>query len=207
MTALGLLGVLLAHWRHSQKGLFICKPIASTGFVLTAIVCGAANSTYGQTLLLAFALCWLGDVLLMWRRTPVFLAGLFSFLMGHLAFATAFAQGQLDTITLLVIGLVCLPLGLLVVRWLRPHLSPMMRAPVYFYIIAIGAMTALAAAVAMRNGQPIIALAAICFCISDLGVARERFVASHITNHLWLLPLYYGAQTLFACSLLFYQGQ
>ena len=39
---------------------------------------------------------------------------------------------------------------------------------------------------------------ALGFFLSDLAVARERFVAKGFTNKLWGLPLYYGAQLLLA---------
>ena len=41
----------------------------------------------------------------------------------------------------------------------------------------------------------------ILFAISDLAVARERFVAQTIRNKVWGLPFYYGAQVLIALSI------
>ena len=37
------------------------------------------------------------------------------------------------------------------------------------------------------------------FVISDVSVARDRFVKQDIVNKAWGLPLYYIAQTAFCC--------
>ena len=49
--------------------------------------------------------------------------------------------------------------------------------------------------------DPIRLVAALLFYLSDLAVARERFVAPGRTNRLWGLPTYYVAQILFALSI------
>jgi hypothetical protein len=38
------------------------------------------------------------------------------------------------------------------------------------------------------------------FYVSDLAVARQRFVAQSWTNKLWGLPLYFGAQLVLAAT-------
>ena len=53
--------------RSSPGGQVVAKPLASTGFLGVAWVAGALGSTYGMVVLLALVLCWLGDVLLLWR--------------------------------------------------------------------------------------------------------------------------------------------
>ena len=40
--------------------------------------------------------------------------------------------------------------------------------------------------------------AAVAFYLSDVSVARDRFVAPGFGNRIWGLPLYYAAQLLFA---------
>jgi hypothetical protein len=41
---------------------------------------------------------------------------------------------------------------------------------------------------------------AVAFAVSDLSVARERFVHKSFTNLVWGLPLYYAAQQTLAAS-------
>jgi len=43
-------------------------------------------------------------------------------------------------------------------------------------------------------------LGAVAFYLSDLGVARDRFVSKGFVNRLVGLPLYYGGQLLLAYS-------
>ena len=45
-----------------------------------------------------------------------------------------------------------------------------------------------------------IALGATAFFLSDIAVARNRFVAPGFTNRAWGLPLYYVGQVLLALS-------
>ena len=80
--------------------------------------------------------------------------------------------------------------------WLwRPAGS--MRGPVLAYIAVIGAMVALAAG----TGEPRLLAGAALFYLSDLCVARDRFVRPGLPNRLVGLPLYYGAQALLATAL------
>jgi len=202
LTIAGLSGVLAAHRHGSQLGLWLCKPVASSGFVATALFSGALDSTFGTLILGGLLLCWLGDILLISRATPLFAAGLFSFLLGHLAFAAAFAQLAPDPTVVASLALLLVLPGIMVARWLRPHLDRRMRTPVHTYIVAIGAMAALALAATAATGRVELAIGAACFCVSDMGVARDRFVKPGFDNQVWLLPLYYGAQLLFAISVL-----
>ena len=48
--------------------------------------------------------------------------------------------------------------------------------------------------------QAAVMTAAVAFYVSDVSVARDRFVAPGFGNRIWGLPLYYGAQLLFALS-------
>jgi uncharacterized membrane protein YhhN len=83
-------------------------------------------------------------------------------------------------------------------RWLQPHLPPDMRVPVRVYMLVIAVMVAAAVGTSVATGDLRIAAGAIAFAISDLSVARERFVRPSFGNLLWGLPLYYTAQVVFA---------
>jgi len=47
-------------------------------------------------------------------------------------------------------------------------------------------------------GMPAIFVGAFAFYLSDLAVARQRFVAKSFWNKAWGLPLYFGAQLILA---------
>jgi uncharacterized membrane protein YhhN len=201
ITLLALGALLLSEWRGSRRGVWLAKPLASTGFVLTALAAGALSSGYGRAVLVALALGWLGDVLLIPKeRRGVFLAGVASFLLGHLAYAVAFALRGIDLEASAVAAALVAVLSLTVLRWLWPYVPDRMRVAIAAYVAVISVMVVCALGLADFRGQSTIALGALAFYASDLAVARQRFVAEGFANKLWGLPLYYGAQLLLASS-------
>jgi uncharacterized membrane protein YhhN len=192
--AVGGLGLaaLLAGEASGRRTLFaVGKVTCSAGFLALALLLGA-RTPYARIVLAGLALSVVGDVLLLSTRERPFLAGLVAFLLAHVAYATAFAR--LGTPPPWVAALL-LVAGLLVLRWLWPHLGPM-RAPVVAYCIAISAMLGFAL------GQPAagVRLGAVLFYVSDLAVARQRFVVQERRNQLLGLPLYFSGQYLIALS-------
>jgi uncharacterized membrane protein YhhN len=201
LTAAALTGLLAAESRGSRWGIYVCKPLASTGFVGAAVAAGALGSPYGRAMLAAFVLSWIGDVLLMYSRPALFLAGLGAFLLAHVGFGAAFLlRGQDWGWTAGALAGLAVP-AFFVSRWLRPHLPAEMRVPVHAYIVVITAMLALAAGTVAAGSPGIVLAGALAFYLSDLSVARDRFVRDSFANKLWGLPLYYAAQLCLAASL------
>ena len=189
-----------AEWRDRRAARAVFKIVASTAFVVLAWRLGAQDSVYGRLVLAALVLSWVGDVLLLSARGHLFLAGIGSFLLAHVAFAVAFAQRPVSALALAV-GLIAMTsIGVVVLRWLWPHLDSFFRVAVGAYVAAIIAMCALALSVSGAAGTWLFAVAAIAFAASDISVARDRFVLAGITNRAWGLPLYYAAQLVFAFS-------
>jgi uncharacterized membrane protein YhhN len=197
--------LVASEYRASAAGRWVSKPLASLAFVGLALSQGDPGSSYGRAVLAALVLCLLGDLLLLPDRTgPAFIGGLASFLGGHVAFSVAFVALDPDWAWT---GAAAVALALPVVgalRWLGPHLQGRLRVAVPIYVVAIGAMVALAAGAARSAGPWWVGPAAILFFLSDLAVARQRFVQRDWRNRLWGLPLYYAAQLLFALSILDY---
>ncbi len=219
ITALLLVALLVgergaAPWRGWVKG------AASAAFIGTALAAGATDSAYGGGVLAALCLGWVGDVSLVSGRRTWFLIGLGAFLLSHLAYIGAFAAVRPNAAVALIATAGLLVPAAVVARWLWPHLGADMRGPVLAYIAVITAMVATAAgAVAgegpatpsmavLTQGEPLpgwvwdaaVMSAAAAFYLSDLSVARDRFVAPGFVNRIWGLPLYYGAQVAFALS-------
>ena len=145
-----------------------------------------------QVVLAGLALSALGDALLLSSRERTFLLGIASFLLAHVAYAVAFAPAARVSVPAAA-ALSLLAVG--VVRWLWPHLGTF-RLPVVAYAVAITAMLLLAVGVA----SPLVRAGAALFYVSDLTVARDRFVRRGLVNRLVGLPLYYAAQVLLALS-------
>jgi len=201
LCVLALAVVLICERLGVDIGVKIAKPLASTGFLITAFGAGALESTYGQAIMAALVLSWFGDVFLMFRGSkPCFKAGIAAFLLGHIGFIVAFVLGGLAPHWSAGATLPVLVIALVVLRWLRPHVGDDMKGAVMAYVAVISVMV-ITAAGTPAAGQPVLRLVGACaFFCSDLAVARERFVVSSYTNRLWGLPLYYAAQLTLALT-------
>jgi uncharacterized membrane protein YhhN len=200
-TLICVAALLVAEYRGSRRGVWLTKPLASAGFIATALAAGALESGYGRSILVALVFSWFGDVFLIPRGTPrIFKAGVLSFLLAHLVFAGAFLGLEINPPSSAGALLIALALGLLVFRWLRPHLTPEIRGAAYAYLVVISAMLVSAAGTLGNPRGPAILVGAAMFYTSDLSVARDRFIASTFWNRAWGLPLYFGGQLFLASS-------
>jgi uncharacterized membrane protein YhhN len=200
-TLVGFVGLLVSDYRQSHWLAYLFKPLASTGFIGVALAGGAFDTDYGKILLAALGLSWLGDFFLMFRRSALFLYGLVSFLLAHIAYSAAFVvRGQNAVWTSAALFILMIP-AVMIAQWLRPHLDENMKRPVWAYIAVITVMLSLAFGVQGTGRYPLILVGAVAFYLSDISVARDRFVRRTFTNRLWGLPLYYGAQLLLAASI------
>jgi len=201
LCAVAVTGLLVSERRGSLSGLWLTKPVASAAFIWLGLASGALGSTYGRFVLAGLVLCMLGDVLLIPRGRPdTFRAGLFAFLLGHVAYSAAFVTRPLSPAGLIAGGaLLAVALGV-VLRWLGRSVPADMVAPVRAYMAVIGVMSTLACAVAAAGGPWQAAIGALAFTASDISVARDRFVRHEFRNRAWGLPLYYGAQIVIAAT-------
>lgn len=201
VSAVALLVVLIAERIGWRLGVWIGKPLASFGFVAAAISGGALEHSYGRAITAGLVLAFAGDVLLIPQRSPaVFRAGVLSFLAGHIAYSAAFAIVGLDAKWLIGAVIAVVAAAVPIVRWLAPHLPRDMRAAALAYVVVISLMVTTAAGAVGGGGEGIILIGAIAFYLSDLSVARDRFVTPAFFNRLWGLPLYYSAQFLLAAT-------
>ena len=191
--------LLWAELKSSWLGVWLIKPVASTLFVITALLAGALASSYGRLILLGLLLSWLGDVFLISKRQLFFIVGLGSFLLAHVAFSGAFLLQLLKVLPLTLAATATVVFAIIILRWLWPHLSHSFRPAVVSYLAAISLMVVLASGT-MAAAGPQLLIGAVMFAVSDIFVARERFVSPSVVNRLWGLPLYYAAQLIFALS-------
>lgn len=200
LTIVCLAGLLTSIWRGSKAGVWVMKPLASVGFLWAAWSAGALDTPYGRWIFAGLVLSFWGDVLLIPDARASFLAGLVSFLLGHVAYAGAFALRGLAWPWVGGAALLVAPAAWLAWRWLRPHVGGEMRVPVQAYVVVISSMVLLGAGTIGFAMRPTILAGAVAFYVSDLAVARERFVSYTHWNPTWGLPLYYGAQLLLAST-------
>jgi len=201
LCALGVIVSLTGERRSNVTIGALGKLTAATSYIALALSLGALATGYGRALLAGMAFCWMGDLLLVSNRSrKLFLLGLASFLLGHIAYIGAFAVRGVSFATVLGAGVAMAIFGWAVLRWLNPNLDDRMRRPVWLYVMAISLMMAMAAGTHAAHGNWLIPLGAFLFLLSDLGVARDRFVAPGFINRAWGLPVYFGAQLILAAS-------
>jgi uncharacterized membrane protein YhhN len=201
LCAVAVAGLLWAEYHGSRRGLWLAKPLASLAFIWAGVAAGALDSTYGQWVLVGLVLSLLGDVLLIpLERPAVFRAGVFAFLLGHVAYSAAFVTQPLDGFGLAGGAIVLAVVVGGVLRWLAASLPADMVWPVRVYMVVIGVMSTLACGVTAAGGPWTVAAGALAFTASDVSVARDRFVRHEFLNRAWGLPLYYGAQLLLATT-------
>jgi len=195
-TIVSVVGMLFfGHMGWGYTG--ILKMCASSGFLSMALFAGALDYRYGKAVLVALIFSWFGDLFLIFSADAIFLMGLVAFLLGHIAFALAFVVHGIDKKWSLIAAAVLAIPATIVCIWLTPHLGDML-LPVYAYIIVITLMVAFAFGAVGKGAVWWVVVGAVAFYISDIFVARSRFVTSSPWNGLIGLPLYFGAQVVFA---------
>jgi uncharacterized membrane protein YhhN len=205
MTVLGLAGLLFGEWKGLPGVRALGKPFASLGFIVAAIGFGALESRYGNIILIGLILGAIGDVCLLGKAKKFFIAGLVSFLFGHVAYVVAFSSLAISVPETLIAAAVMTAVMAAIARWVFPH-APDMRVPIGVYMLVIAAMCAVAIGAGAAGAPWMIPVGAVMFTASDIAVVRDRFVAPGFANRLWGLPLYYAAQLIIAWSIMAVNG-
>lgn len=194
-----LLAVLLVfEKRESLGGKLTVKPVLSCLFVLTALMVSAHFTFYAVVVVIGLVLCLVGDVCLAFPQRAMFRVGLVAFLLGHVAYIVAFVWAAQPNGWLWITALAALPVSSLVYYRLQPFLGGM-KAPVMAYIVVITLMVIAAGGVFGDQqlsflGRFLALNGAFSFYLSDIFVARQRFVQPSFSNRLIGLPLYYLGQ-------------
>ncbi len=192
----GLAATLFAETRRPMRKR-VPKMVAATAFIAVALSAGALDTTFGRIMLVGLALSWFGDLFLTYNGRTPFVAGLASFLAGHVAYVIAFINRGLDDGVYLLLAAVVVA-AIPVMRWLMPTVPRELKAPVIAYIGVISAMVATAGATNMADTDWRIPIGALAFYLSDIFVARDRFASPGLVNRYLGLPLYFGGQLLLA---------
>jgi len=200
-----LAGLLYFEKSGNQKGKLPTKTILSCLFIFAALVQTHSIPVYFYILLFGLIFCLGGDVFLALPQDRMFLMGLVSFLLGHVFYVICFFYVA-DISQWTWIGcLVGLLVSGLVFWWLRPHLGSMLIPAIAYVIVitvmVIGAWTVLGdTKLNYYSGRLLVFIGAVSFYLSDLFVARDRFLKSEFSNRLIGLPMYYCGQFLLAFS-------
>jgi uncharacterized membrane protein YhhN len=202
LTLLSAAGMLLAKYLHCRTLVGLLTLVASTGFLATAVGAGASRTRYGRLILAALAFCWLGDCL----GPRNFILGVWMFLLAHLGFMAAFCVEGLERRRVWMSGAVVLPVGVVILSWLYPHVPARHHVTVFAYMGVISLMAILAGGLRDDSLRRWVLVGVAVFYVSDLFVARWRFVSPGFVNALGSYPLYYTACLLLALSVLKREG-
>lgn len=199
-----LAGLLFFEQNDNRKGKLPTKTVLSSLFIFTALVQSHPIPQFYYVLLIGLIFCLGGDVFLALPQERMFLLGLVSFLLGHVAYLVGFFYLANVSHWTWIGGSIGLFAAAIVFFWLRRHLGSML-IPVVAYIVVIsfmlvGAWTVLGDTGVKLQGRLLVFIGALSFYISDLFVARDRFLKTEFKNRLFGLPLYYFGQFLLAFS-------
>ena len=186
--------------RDDRRTEYAAKPLTMVLLTCTALALdptdGTARGWFVAPLLFSLA----GDVFLMLPR-DLFVPGLASFLVGHVAYVVGLrylgtsAVGFLAAVV--IIGLALPLLGTRIVGAIRRSDQPELAVPVVAYITVISAMVVAAGA----SGVVLALLAAVAFYVSDALIAWTRFIADFRHGRLAVMVTYHLAQVGLVLSL------
>ena len=191
--------------REIPKGILPVKTAVSLLFVTAALIQHRPVPAYFAWLLPGLICCLGGDVFLALPQKKMFFLGLVAFLVGHLFYVIAFLHTAPPTLSILW-GAVPMTLASVWIFFrLKPHLGDM-AVPVVAYVVVItvmvcGAFSLLLTPQLELTGRFLAFCGALLFYLSDLCVARDRFVKKESLNRIVGLPLYFGGQFLLAFSI------
>jgi uncharacterized membrane protein YhhN len=191
-----------AVWRGDRRTEQWAKPATLVALIVATLVLGATDTTAGRWLLVALVFGLAGDVALLEKSDSRFRLGLAAFLVGHVAFVLCFIQVGLDPrgwnyLSFLVLGACLLATRQVAAStYLRGGLA--LAAPVALYTVVIGAMVIYA----FTTGEPLIAVGATVFAVSDTVLARDRFVRPWEGAQLLVMVTYHVGQALIVIGVL-----
>lgn len=191
----------IAAYETGREGVArVFKPLTMVLVLVVAVQPSASTPTSYRMLVVAGLLFSLaGDVFLM-LPSDRFIAGLASFLVGHVFYVSAFA-GAADLAPLALLPFAVAAAGIYAV--LHRHLDGL-RVPVLLYVAAIVAMAWLATGRWLAVGQLgalLACIGAILFVVSDGALAINRFARPFKGAQTVVLGTYFPAQLLIALSI------
>lgn len=200
LTALGAIAALAVARLERRWPYALAKAVAAAGFVWLALSVGATATLAGTLLLAGLVASAAGDVALAQQGPAAFLAGTAAFALAHAAYAASCLTRGTALPWLAVAAVAVVAVSLLAWHGLRARVPGALRAAIAGYLVLVSAMVALAWGAVGDGATLALGVGATAFYLSDLAVARERFLTHSFGDKLWGLPLYYVAQVLIALS-------
>lgn len=205
VVALAIAGVVaVVDWvavHLGRRGLeYVAKPGTMVALIAAAVLLDPSDPTVRTWFVVALVASMVGDVFLMLPR-DLFVPGLVSFLLGHLAYIVGLWSGDTGTgglvLGLVTVAVILPPLGLRILRAVRASADPELTLPVAVYMAVISGMVVSAGA----SGSPVAFGGALSFYASDALIAWTRFIQDHRFGRLAVIVTYHLAQFALVASL------
>lgn len=199
VAALAALGDWAAVAAGNKRVEYLCKPAVLVALTGAALAVEPDDPTVRAWFVAALIASLAGDVFLM-LPGDLFVAGLASFLVGHLAYVGGFLAAGVEAPGLLA-GLAAVAVALVLIG--RPLLQgarrrePAMVGPVAAYMAVISAMLVCAAG----TGHGLAVAGAALFYASDALIGLGRFVRAWPWSPLAIIVTYHLGQALLVVSL------
>ncbi len=179
---------------------YIAKPGTLALLLAVALVLHPERADQRGWFVVALVFSLAGDVFLMLRE-QLFVLGLGSFLLAHVAYTIGFAL-HVGSATAVVVGCVVVVIsGAVLGTRIVPHVlhgeDPSLAGPVVAYMVVISAMVASA----LAAGPALAAVGALLFYASDTLIAWDRFVHSRSWMPLAVIVTYHVGQAALVLSL------
>lgn len=174
---------------------YVSKPLALVGLIgVAATVDPGVSSAVRAWMVVGLVLSLGGDVFLLSDQARWFIAGLVSFLLGHLAYVVAMVQA-FDSAALLALGVVVVlvavaTVGRRVVSGVAAGDDAEMRVPVIAYLAVISTMVVCS----FGTAAPWAMLGALLFYASDATLAWNRFLEPRRWGPLAVMVTYHLGQ-------------
>lgn len=193
-------GDWLAVVRERKPLEYLCKPLTMVVLIAATLALDVDDTTVRTWFVVALVLCLIGDVFLMLPQ-DLFVFGLASFLLGHVAYIVGMHvdgvdSGRLGFGVLLVLVAMAL-VGVPILRAVRGGPEPELTGPVVAYMTVISAMVASA----IGTGHVAAVAGASSFYASDALIAWNRFVRETLHGRLAIIVTYHLAQVGLVLSL------
>lgn len=180
---------------------YVAKPMTMALLLAAVLAIEPANGTARVIFLFAIFFSLVGDIFLMLPNDDLFIGGLASFFVAHVAYVAAFWVRGVAVpgfgVGLVVVLIAVAVLGVRIAKGAKAA-DPKMAQPVMAYMGVISLMVA--SAFGTANVFAIVGCSL--FYASDALIAWNRFIQNHASGPLAIIVTYHLAQVLLALSLL-----
>lgn len=200
----GVVVIALVDWfavRTENRQLeYAAKPATMVALIGVALELHPVDSSMRTWFVIALVCSLAGDVLLMLPNEELFVAGLGSFLVGHVAYIVGLISGGVSTGAVVVGAIITLVLlgsfAPTIIKGAKEK-DARLAVPVFIYVLTISVMVTLA----IGSTVPIAIAGAALFYASDFTIGWSKFVADFAQSRMVIITTYHLAQLLLVLSL------